>query len=170
MGQAAIQPVNPPATLRSARAAPGASRRPRMGGKRRADASPRSRERGEGGWRGVEIGLGLRLRLRWKKCLKEKLMSWSCNKLDFCFFWDDFGGRYHLNYNSQICKQVTSAHMSIPLHHLSIQPTPTYTNPPTSCNPFNRCDDQERASDDSITEWVRSWRQYLYEKTKVLSL
>eukprot|EP00913_Durusdinium_trenchii_P029050 g27238.t1 len=25
----------------------------------------------------------------------------------------------------------------------------------------------ERASDDSITEWVRSWRQYLYEKTKV---
>ena len=84
MGQAAIQPVNPPATLRSARAAPGASRRPRMGGKRRADASPRSRERGEGGWRGVEIGLGLRL--RWKNCLKEKLMSWSCNKLDFCFF------------------------------------------------------------------------------------
>lgn len=25
----------------------------------------------------------------------------------------------------------------------------------------------ERGSDDSITEWVRSWRQYLYEKTKV---
>lgn len=66
-------------------------------------------------------------------------------------------------FHQRFCSSKSISGVCSPDHILltSHDWTPTYKSTTT------RCFFQERGSDDSITEWVRSWRQYLYEKTKV---